>query len=416
MRSRFGGLWQHPDFVRLWAAQTVSLFGSQVTFIALPLTAVLALEATPVQMGILGAIQYVPVLLLGLFAGAWVDRHRRRPILIAADVGRALLLLSIPVASWLGVLRMELLYAVALLVGSLTVFFDVASVSFLPSLVQREHLVEGNGKLAVSQSAAQIAGPGFAGGLVQLLTAPVAIAVDAFSFLASALFLGFIRTHEIAPPARERWRGIGEEIGEGLQMIVGNPLLRAIAGASGTWNLFGNVLFAVFVLYVTRDLTMDAGLLGLIFASGSVGFLLSASVANYAAQRLGLGSTMIGALLLGGIVRLLIPLASGPAVVAMPLLVGAWFLSNLGLSVYNVNVAGLRQAVTPDRLQGRVSATIRFIGWGTVPLGALIGGVLGETIGLRATLIVGATGGLLPFLWAWFSPLRTLHEPLQPPA
>ena len=264
MRPRFAGLWRHADFVKLWTGQTISLFGSQITFLALPLTAVLVLEASPAQMGFLTAAGAIPSLLVGLFVGVWVDRYRRRPILIAADLGRAALLFAIPVAAILGMLRIEHLYVVAFLVGTLELFFDVAHRSFLPSLVKREQLVEGNSKLEMSRSIAMILGPGVAGGLVQLVTAPIAIAVDAISFLISALFLGWIRAPEPAPKPSDQRENIWRELGEGLRLVSGNRLLRAIAGCMGIVGLFNSVLEAVFVLYVTRELGIEPGLLGLV--------------------------------------------------------------------------------------------------------------------------------------------------------
>jgi MFS family permease len=383
VRALSGGLWRHPDFLKLWAGQTVSLLGSQVTALALPLTAVLTLEAGPIQMGLLGVAGSAPFLLIGLLAGVWVDRLRRRPILIGADVGRALLLGSIPVAALLGLLRIEQLYLVAFLVGILTVFFDVAYQAFLPALVPRARLVEGNSKLEASRSIAQIAGPGLGGGLVQLVTAPVTLVADALSFLGSALFLALIRAPETAPTSEAR-ASVWREIGEGLRVVLGNRLLRAIAGCTGTWNLFSNVMFAVLVLYATRELGIEPAVLGP-------------------------GRTIVGAALFGSATSLLIPLAQGPAAVVVALLTVAHFLMGLSV-VYNITQVSLRQAIIPDRLQGRMNATMRFLVWGTLPMGSLIGGVLGETIGLRPTLVVGALGSLLASVWLLFSPLRHLRD------
>lgn len=408
MRPRFGPLWQHPDFLRLWTAQTLSLVGSQVTFLALPLTAAVTLGASPVEMGVLGAIQYLPFLGLGLFAGAWVDRHRRRPVLIAADLGRAALLLLVPLAAWLGVLRLEVVYAVALLTGSLRVFFDVAYTAVLPSLVAREQLVEGNSKLAVSQSVAQIAGPGLAGGLVQLLTAPTALTADALSFLLSALLLRQIHATE-PPPTRLTQVRVRTEIGEGMRLVLGDPILRAFAVSGAVWNLAGNISFAVLLLFATRELDLEAGVLGLVFAGGSAGYLLGAVVAGRAANRFGLGPVILGTTVVAGSCRLLVPLAGGPAVVAASLLGVAWFGSSLAVAIANVHSLSLQQAVTPRRLQGRVNATMRFVGWGTVPIGAMLGGALGTWIGLRPTLAVGALGLMLSALPVFLSPLRSLR-------
>ena len=412
MRFRLTGLWRHPDFVKLWTGQTISLVGSQVTFLALPLTAVLVLNATPAQMGFLTAAGALPSLLVGLFAGVWVDRRRRRPILIATDLGRAALLLLIPAAALLGVLRIEYLYAVAFLVGALGLFFEVAHHSFLPSLVGREQLVEGNSKLEISDSVAEIVGPGLAGGLVQLVTAPIAIAVDAISFLISALFLGLIRTPEPAPkPPDEQQNILGEAV-DGLSLVSRNALLRAIAGSMSTLHLFNSVLEAVFVLYVTRELGIGPGLLGLIFASGSVGFLIGALLPGWVTRRFGLGSGIIGGLLLVGLSDLLIPLVGGSVVMVVRILVlmAAQFFFGLGLTIFNIGQVSVRQAVTPDHLLGRMNATLSFIAAGSVPLGGLLGGGLGEMIGLRPTLVLAALGEMLAVLWLILSPIRSLRE------
>jgi len=412
MRLRFAGLWRHTDFVKLWVGQSISLLGSQITFLALPLTAVLVLDATPAQMGFLTAAEAIPSLLVGLFVGVWVDHYRRRPILIAADLGRAALLIVIPIAAILGVLRIEHLYIVAFLVGALELVFDVAHRSFLPSLVKREQLVEGNSKLEMSRSVAMIIGPGVAGGLVQWVTAPIAIAVNAISFLISALFLGWIRTPELAPKPSDQQQNIWGEIGEGLKLVSNNRLLRAIAGCIGTLGLFNSVLEAVLVLYVTRELGIGPGLLGLAFASGSVGFLLGALLPGWATRRFGLGPGIIGGLLLVGLSDLLIPLLDGSmaVVVILMVLMVAQFFFGLGFVIFNTGQVSLRQAITPDHLQGRMNAVMSFIGWGVVPLGGLLGGGLGEMIGLRPTLLLAALGEMLAVLWLLLSPMRSLPE------
>ena len=412
MRLRLAGLWRHADFVKFWAGQTISLFGSRITFLALPLTAVLVLEATPAQMGFLTAAGAIPSLLVGLFVGVWVDHRRRRPILIAADLGRAALLVVIPIAAILGVLRIEYLYIVVFVGGTLGLFFDVAHRSFLPSLVGREQLVEGNSKLEMSRSVAEIVGPGVAGGLVQLVTAPIAIAVDAISFLISALFLGLIRTPEPAPNPPGQRQNIWGEIGEGLRLVSSNRLLRAVAGCIGTVSLFNSVLETVFVLYLTRELGIGPGLLGLIFAGGSVGFLLGTLLPGWVTRRFGLGPGMIGGLLLVGLSDLLIPLVDGSVVVVVVVIVlmVAQFFFGLGFVIFNTGQVSLRQAITPDRLQGRMNATMSFIAGAVVPLGGLLGGGLGETIGLRPTLLLAALGEILAVFWLLLSPMRSLRE------
>lgn len=410
MRLRFAGLWRHPNFVKLWAGQTISLIGSQVTFLALPLTAVLLLDATPTQMGILAAAEALPSLLVGLFIGVWVDRYRRRLILILADVGRAVLLGAIPLAALFGVLRIEHLYITVFLVGLLGLFFSVAYRSFLPSLVGREQLIEGNSKLEMSESVAEIVGPGLAGGLIQLVTAPLAIAIDAISFLISALSLGLIRTPEPAPDPSNQRSSIWREMGEGLKLTFGNRVLRSVAGSLGTINLFNSILEAILILYLTRELGMEPGLIGLIFASGSIGFLLGALLQERVAQRFGLGRAIIGGLLLTGFSDLLVPLVDRTMAMLLItlMLMIAQFFFGLGLTIFNIGQVSLRQAITPDRLQGRMNATISFIAWGAVPLGGLVGGGLGEAVGLRPILLLAALGEILAVVWLLASPIRSL--------
>ncbi|MEM7348477.1 MAG: MFS transporter [Chloroflexota bacterium] len=410
MTSNHVSLWRHADFMRLWAGQTTSLLGSQITLLALPLVAVLFLDATPIQMGILTAVGSLPSLLIGLFVGVWVDRRRRRPILIMADLGRAILLLIIPITAWFSVLRIEHLYILAFLIGILTLFFDVAYRSLLPALINTDRLVEGNSKLELSQSAAEVIGPGVAGGLVQLVTAPFAIIVDAFSFLLSGLFLSLIKKPE-TPPEASSQKSLWQEAREGLQIVFGTPILRAIAGSLGTLSLFNSMLETVFVLYITRDLALTPGLIGLIFSSGGIGFLIGALLPEWNIRRFGLGTTMIGAILITGFSDLLIALAGGSTLSIVIILIVAQFLFGLGLTNYNVGQVSLRQAITPEPLQGRMNAMMRLISWGIIPLGALLGGVLGETIGLRATIGIAALGEISAILWLLLSPVRSIQEP-----
>jgi MFS family permease len=269
-------LWRHPDFLKLWTGESISLLGSQITFLALPLTAVTWLEATPFEMGLLGALEFAPFLLFSLVAGVWADRLPRRPILIIANIGRALLLGSIPLLALNDRLTMDYLYVIAFGVGLLTVFFDVAYQSYLPVLVAREQLVEGNSKLEGSRSVAEIGGPALAGGLVQAFTAPIAIAVDAVSFLFSAFFLGLIRRREETGHSAGKWKPMWGEIREGLDVVFHSPILCSIAGCTATNNFFSNVRFAVLTIYAVRELGIEPGLLGIIFAVGSVGALIGA--------------------------------------------------------------------------------------------------------------------------------------------
>jgi MFS family permease len=410
--GRLSGLLRHPDFLKLWTGQSVSLFGSQVTRLALPFTAILTLHATPAQMGILGAVQLAPFLLLGLFVGVWVDRLHRRPILIAADIGRALLLSAIPLMALTHTLRIEYMYAVGFALGTLELFFDVAYMSFLPSLIEREQLVDGNSMLQMSDSVAQVAGPGLGGALVQLLTAPLAILVDALTFLASAISIVAIGARE--EPVQTEARGnVWSELREGLKLVIGNPLLRAIGGCTATLNLSANALFTVYMLYCTGTLGLKPAVIGAVFAIGGLSTVAGTLLASRAAGRFGLGPMLIASPFVIGLASLLIPLAGGPPLVAVLLLIAAQVLFGIGRPIFDINQLSLRQAITPARLQGRVNASMLFIMWGVIPIGSLLGGLLGTTIGLRPTLTVGAVGMSLAFIWVLLSPIRGLRR--QPP-
>jgi MFS family permease len=405
-----GGLWRHPEFRSLWAGQTVSAFGSEITTVALPLTAAVTLQATPGQMGVLRAAEFLPPVLVGLVAGVWVDRLRRRPVLLGANVAAALVLLTVPVAAARGLLRVELLYAVATAGGVLGVLFRTAYAAYLPSVVPAPALVEANGKLAVTSSVAYIAGPGVAGPLVQVLTAPGAMALDGLSFFASALGIARIRTPEPPPPPPAQRRSVPAEMGEGLRLVARTPVLRAVLASSATLDLFWNGIMAVYVLFLTRDLGLLPAAFGLIVAAGSVGGLAGAAVAPRVTRRLGLGRTLVGAQLLLGAGGLLLGLAVLWPAAALPLLVASQAVQ-LGMNaIYGVNRVSLEQAVTPARLRGRVRGSGAVVGAGAVAAGTLLGGLLGDRIGLGPTILVGVAGGLFAFLWLWWSPIRRLRE------
>jgi MFS family permease len=420
MRPRFTGLWRHPEFQKLWAGQTLSSLGSQITGFALPLTAILLLGATPGQMGLLAALQYAPFLLVTLVAGAWVDRLPRLRILVAADLGRALLLGSIPAAALFGMLGLEHLYAAAFLTGVLTVCFNVADQAFLPTLLRREELIEGNSKLAASRAVAQVAGPGLGGWLVQVLTAPMAIALDAASFLGSALCLGLIRARPTEDSGPRNGRtGLRGEVAEGLRLVLSHPLLRPIAGAGATHACFTYMMLALVQLYALSELDLTPAVLGGVLAVGGLGVLPGAALARSVALRLGVGTTLAGATLLDGFAILLMALAGGPLAPPAVLLAAGLFAHGLAIPLFDVNQVSLRQALTPDRLQGRMNATMKFLIMGAAPLGAFTGGLLAEQIGLRPTLLVAAVGAALASFWVLFSSLRALREPperVQEPA
>ena len=417
-RSARTGLWRHPDFVRLWAAETVSIFGSLVTRTALPFTAILTLDATPLQIAALRVADLVPGFLAGLVAGAWVDRWPRRPILIAADLGRAGLLLLIPAAALADVLNLELLLVVAFATGVLTTFFDVAYQSYLPTLVRREDLVEGNSKLTASASVAEFGAFGLGGWLVQILTGPIAILLDALSFLWSAAFVWRIQTPEPPPAPLGEREPLRREVGEGLRLIARDPLLRPLAATAALLDLSFSVFGAVFLLYTTRTLDLSPGVQGMIFAVGGVSSLLGALVAGRLTARFGIGPTMIGALLLGAVGQLLIPLAPAVAVVAVAVLVGQQIVGDGAITVKEIAAVSLRQAVAPERVLGRVNGSIRFLGFGAMLVGTLLGGVLGETVGLRPTLALAGLCLGLAALILYRSPVRAVRDApvVLPPA
>jgi MFS family permease len=410
VRARFTGLWRHHDFMRLWAGQTVSQLGSTMTREALPYTAILALHATPVQMGLLGAAGSAPLLLFGLLAGVWVDRLRRRPIMIAADLGRALLLLSVPLAYLLGWLRIEQLYLVAALVGVLSLFFDVAYRALLPGLVQRDHLMEGNSKLGMSESIAEIGGPPLGGALVQLISGPITILLDALSFLFSAFMLRRICAEEPPPAPVERQERIWHDLATGLRAIWADPSLRAMAGSSVIRSFFGWFFGAIYGLYAIEVLGMGTAILGITVACGGIGAFAGALLVPSVTRRFGVGATIVGALLIGSSTSLLIWLAGGLLVAAVPLLIAAQLVGDAADSIAMIDEISLRQAITPDHMLGRVNASMNVLGEGIGTLGMLVGGVLAEIIGLRPTVAVAALGSLLGCVWLLWSPLRRVRE------
>jgi len=413
-RSHLSVIWNNSEFVKFWLGETISVFGSAVTSLALPLTAVVVLKATPAQMGVLSAAGYLPFLLVGLMAGVWVDRFRRRPILLVADIAKAILLGSIPIAAIFGWLAMGQVIIVSFLTGTVGVIDTVAYQAFMPSLLRREDLVEGNSKLEVSNSVANIAGPSMAGFLVQLVTAPIAIAVDAASFIISAVFLLFIRTPEPPPISHVHRRDPLSQISEGLRAVVRHPFIRSVMWCGTMHNFFARMIDALYVLYLTAELHLTPALLGIIMAVGGPGALLGALATSKVTKRFGVGPTVVSMQVLTGISRLLIPLAAGSLPLIVTLLMLSEFLWGVARPIFNITQVSLRQAITPDRLQGRVNASIRFVMWGVTPFGAVLGGVLGETIGLHATMLLAASGVMIATVWVLFSPVRQLRE--QPTA
>lgn len=408
MRYTFSGLWKNPDFLRLWSGQTISALGTMIGGTAMSFTAILFLEATPFQMGVLNVMQILPALLVGLFAGAWVDRVRRRPLLIGADLGRAFVLASVPLAALLGVLRIEQIYLVALLVGVLSILFDVAYQSYLPALVGKDDLVEGNSKLTASGAVAEFAGFSVGGWLVQALTAPLAVLIDAFSFIVSAAAIGSIRAREAEVPVDEH-PDMRREIVEGLKTVWHASLLRASALAVLMQGLTDGIYGSLVVLYMSRDLGFSPGVLSMTWAVGGISAFIGASLAPRVSRRLGSGLAMSLGLVASGITAVLIPLATGSALPALLLLIGAQFGDGFFV-IYDINQVSLRQGIASERVLGRVNATMRFLGLGANLVGAVIGGLLGELLGVRWTLFIGAGATLLAGLVVLGSPLRKYRQ------
>jgi MFS family permease len=406
-----GGLWRHPDFLKLWSAETISQFGSQVGGFAMPLVAIITLEASPLAVSALLVVEFAPFLLISLPAGVWVDRLPRRPILIFSDFARAALLATIPIAYVFDVLTIWQLFVVGFLFGICTVFFDVAYQSYLPSIVNRRELVEGNSKLEISRSSAQLGGPAVAGVLVETIKAPFTILADAISFVASGLFvLRISKVEENVPTRAERKESkasMRTELGEGLRWVFGNPYLRTISSSTATFNLFGSMMWAILTIYLVRTLEMSPALIGIIFAIGQVGYLLGALTTNKIAARVGVGPAIVlGAMC--GISQLLVPLAPQDANGAIPYLIVSGLIGGFGVVLYNVTQVSMRQAITPERLQGRMNSVIRFIVWGVMPIGQLTGGGLATVFDLRTAIWVGAIGCALAWVPLLIGPLRTL--------
>jgi MFS family permease len=410
MRLQGRGLWQNPDFLKLWGAYSTSSLGSQLASLAYILTAVITLQATPMQVGLLRAAGPAAAGLVGLFAGVIVDRLSRKSLLIFSDLGRAALAITIPILYMLGVLRIEYLYIVLFLTGLLSILGDVGIMAYIPALLKKEELIEGNSKIAMTDSVTIVAGSGASGALVQALTAPIAIVIDAVSFVLSAVFIWTIPTPVPAAVPKEDRQSIRKDITEGLGFVYRSPFLRPLAHYLGLHFYFIFIFIPVFDLYAVRELGFEPILLGLVISVVGVGFLVSALTAKRLTQRFGLGPTVVGGALVTAIAVFMMPMQGNTKAAAVAILMAAHFLLALGIQTCGINLMSLRQSITPDRLQGRMNASFRFVNVCMMMLGSLTAGVLGETIGLRATLMVAAVGMLLPFLRLLFSPIRDLRE------
>ena len=420
-----------PDFRKLWVGQTISHFGSWLG--ALGLLAILHLHATPAQMGLLETLRMAPVLLVGLIAGVWVDRLRRRPLLMAADLLRAGLLVLVALAAFGGWLRMTHLYVVGFLAGGLTVLFNIAYRSYVPGLVSRARLVEANSKLGATESLAEIASPGLGGLLVQFIGAPLTVAIDALSFLLSALFIRRIQLPEQIESERADSKQIENdsiktnvetdeveaatvwrEIRDGLHWVWRNSTLRALAGSAAMRNFFGGFYAALYALYGIQDVGLSPATLGVIIGAGGIGGLGGTLLVNRAMLRFGVGRSLIGALLIQSAIGFLTPLAAGrPLAVAIAFMLIPQLFGDLFGAIYFIISGSLLQTTAPARALGRVNASFEFITGGIGALGILSGGLLGSAVGMSGALLVAVLGIMSSTLWIYFSPIRwmkTLDE------
>ena len=400
-------LWRDGDFVRLWAGQAVSELGGQVTLVALPLSAILVLDASAAEVAVLSSLEFAPFLVFGLVAGVWIDRLPYRRVMITADLGRAVLLGTIPLAYALDALSLAQLYAVGFLAGTLTVFFTLAYQAYLPVLLERQHLVEANGKLAATASVAQTAGPAAGGGLVALLSAPGAIGVDALSFLVSGGLLAAIRRREQPRPLPER-RDLRAELREGLGWLWRHPIFRANLFASGLANLGYGIVWGVLLVFAVRNLGLGSGTIGLILAVGQLGGIAGALLARRIAERIGIGPTFILALAACGPGAVLIAAATEATAIAFLTL--GWTIWSFASLLTVVLGTGIRQALVPQRLQGRVVGATRTVILGAIPLGGLAGGAIAAAGSTRAALVAGAAFSVVAFVPLLLSPTRHLRE------
>jgi MFS family permease len=415
LRRPRAGLWSHADFLKLWTGQSISEVGSQISALAIPWLAGAGLHASPFEFSLLTVVGFLPFILFALPAGVWVDRLRRRPILIVGDAARAVLLGYVPAAWALGILTIHQLLAIQFVVGIFTVFFDVAYQSYLPSLVERHQLVEGNSKLQTTVSIATVSGPGLAGVLIGVLTAPYAVALDAASFVVSTAFMIPIRAVE-----RVTERGEGQprprmlpELKEGLLYVVRHPHLKWIAVCTGSSNFFNNVSMAIGVLYMQRVLHLSSFWAGIVFAGFGIGALAGALTTTRLQKAVGVGAAIWMPSILFSAAGFAFPLAPH-GIRGVPVLLAATVVFGIASMSYNITQVSYRQAITPERLQGRMNASMRWIVWGTLPLGAILGGGIASATSMRAALWVGAVGGAFSFLPVLLSSVRSIAEMPEP--
>ena len=409
MRRFVPELLREREFRSFWLGQTISVFGDQISLLAIPIVAVLVLDADPAAMGLLTAAGLLPHLLFSLPAGVWLDRvHRRRRLMILADIARAAVLASIPLAFLANWLSLELLFVATFLIGALSVVFDISWLTLFTTVARRDQYVQANSLLSGSRSVSFIGGPAIGGILIQLLTAPITLLLDSLSFLGSAFFLGRIRAKE---PAIERDPGsIRTQLATGLQFIWRDRIIRDTILSVGTVNFFNYCFAALFILYVTTHLDVEPGILGLALGAGAVGSVIGALIAARVGRRLGVGRAYLLGLVLFPAPLILVPIASGPMEIVLPILFLAEFGSGLGVMILDINAGAMLQSRTPDRIRGRSGGAFRFINMGIRPIGATVGGLLGAAFGVRETLFVVTVAQLLGALWLIGSPVLRLRD------
>lgn len=408
---RFSPLWYNPGFLKLWAGQTISLLGSSVTTLALPLTAILALHADAVQIGVMKSLQWLPWIFVSLWIGAWSDRGRRRPIMVGANIGQVLILASIVGLALGHELSLPFLFAAVFALGVMAVCFDLSYSAYVPFIAGRDLLVPANSRLQASASVASIAGPGLGGLLVELLTAPVALVADAASFVVSAVSLLWIRQTEPDPVRPPGHAGTIAQIRVGLALVFKDPLLRALVGTSGFFNLFVQWIGALLVLFMVRDLHLRAGVIGLLVTCQSAGALTGSFLSGLASRRFGIGRAIMGAVVCECLVMLAAPLAPARHPVLGAAVIGAvLFVNGMGATLSGIIGTSVRQAVTPQHMIGRMTAAFQFVGFGVVALGALCGGLVGQLLGLRTGVLLGAIGIQGTIVWMGLSALPRIRE------
>ena len=413
-------LWRNAAFLRVFTAASVSIFGSLVTRTALPFAAILVLGAGPLEIAAIRGCEIVGGLVVGLVAGAWVDRLRRRPVMIAADLGQAVILGSIPIAALMGLLSIPQLIVVALLASALETAHNAADNAYLPTVVEREQLVDANSALTASRSVAEFSAFSISGFLVQIFTAPLAIAIDAVSFVLSALVLGTIRRPEAAPAGVARREPLLAEIRDGLRPIVRSPILRAVAGASSGSHFLWGVFGSLFLVFASEELGLDPATIGLIAAVGGASSLLGAVLAGRTSRRFGIGPSILLGLVAFTVSSALLPIApAGAIAIAIGVLVAAQLVGDCGATIQEINELSLVQSIVPNNLLGRVSSSVEFLTHLWLLIGTVVGGVLGEWFGVRFAMWIGVLGGVTAIAFVWMSPLRTLRtavvpEPEQP--